>query len=373
MGWLLASSLIVLAVATAGVAGALRMRNMQYWLPSYWSTRRRRARPWLDGTTVYVCLADHFEPYGGGVSRQQGEDRVSRWVTTYPLIAKRHSDSVGRSPQHTFFYPLEDYDPAALDQLAGIARRGFGDVEVHYHHDNDTANGLARELSRFALTLHERHGVLRIEPGSTEPVYAFIHGNWALDNSRPDGRWCGVDNELDVLVATGCRVDFTMPSAPSDTQTRKINSIYFARGKHGQRKSHDWGRDVVVGEWAKPGELLLVQGPLGLNWRSRKLGLIPRIENGEVSADAPATVDRVRLWARLGPRVQGAEQHVFIKLHTHGATDESSSALLEGGLDRLWSALEKEFRDRPGSRLRYVTAWEMYTSIRDVAQGCVPK
>ena len=372
MVWMVASVLVVLGLAAVGAIGILRMRNMQYWLASYWSSRRRRARPFQDETTVFVCLADHFEPFGGGVSRQKGEERVRRWLTTYPRIAERHSDSIGRRPQHTFFYPLEDYDSATLDQLAGMARDGFGDIEVHYHHDNDTADALATVLSRFARTLHERHGRLRTESDSGVPVYAFIHGNWALDNSRPDGRWCGVDNELDVLVATGCRVDFTMPSAPSDTQTRKINSIYFARGQPGQRKSHDQGRDVAVGEWARPGELLLVQGPLGLNWRARKLGLIPRIENAEVSADAPATLERVRLWARLAPRVQGADQYVFIKLHTHGATDETSAALLEGGLETLWSALEREFRDRSGFRLRYVTAWEMYSSIRDVAQGRVP-
>jgi len=44
-----------------------------------------------------------------------------------------------------------------------------------------------------------------------------------------------------------------------------------------------------VGQWGAPDELLLVQGPLGLNWRRRKLGLVPKIENAEISADAPPT------------------------------------------------------------------------------------
>ena len=52
--------------------------------------------------------------------------------------------------------------------------------------------------------LHERHGLLRAGPETGKIIYSFIHGNWALDNSRPDGRWCGVDNEIDILVETGC-------------------------------------------------------------------------------------------------------------------------------------------------------------------------
>jgi hypothetical protein len=199
--------------------------------------------------------------------------------------------------------------------------------------------------------------------------YCFVHGNWALDNSRPDGRWCGVDNELQVLVDTGCVADFTLPSAPSDTQTRTINSIYFARGRDGCRKSHDTGRQLVSGDWARPGELLIVQGPLGLNWASRKFGIVPRIENAEISADARPDARRVSLWSRFAPRIPGAERHVFIKLHTHGAEDPTMASLLGGDLDRMWTELERQYRDAPGVSLRYVTAWEMYGIIRDLAAG----
>ena len=217
----------------------------------------------------------------------------------------------------------------APTRVADLTRRGFGDVDVHYHHDNDTAEGLRAALLGFTKTLRERHGLLREPDESGLVPYTFVHGNWALDNSRPDGRWCGVDNELSVLVETGCKADFTLPSAPSDTQTSKINSIYFARGCAGKRKQHDTGRDLEVGQWGAPDELLLVQGPLGLNWRRRKLGLVPKIENAEISADAPPTAERVPLWFDLAPRIRGAERHVFIKLHTHGAEDPTLEALLK--------------------------------------------
>jgi hypothetical protein len=364
------------ALAVAGAAGwggwrIVRSRNMEYWLGSHLAQLRKgRARAQGSGPRhVYFCFADHYEPYGGTTDRERAHQRVAKWMQQYPEVARRHRDSDGRCPQHSFFYPEEEYDAALLDQLAQLRAEGFGDVEVHLHHDNDTADHLRSTLLRFVDVLHERHGLLRRDPETGQLQWVFIHGNWALDNSRPDGRWCGVDNELDVLVETGCVADMTMPSAPSDTQTRKINSIYFARGQAGCRKSHDQGRDVAVGHWGQPGELLMVQGPLTLNWREGKLGLVPRIESAELSYDAPPTPHRVALWGRCGISVTGAPDHVFIKVHTHGATERSMQMLFDqGGFDRLWTELERQYRDHPGCRLHYVTAWEMVQKIREVAQ-----
>lgn len=358
--------LAALAVIGLELTSLIRARNMQYWLPAYLNQLLSRSRAVECGTTVYVCFADHFEPFGGGSDTDRAREKVTLWAEKYPAIASRHLDSFGGHPKHSFFYPIEEYDPWILDRLADLEHCGFASVEVHYHHDDDTAEKLAIALADFGRTLRQRHGLLRAD-GDTDPAYCFIHGNWALDNSRPDGRWCGVDNELSVLVATGCRADLTMPSAPSDTQTRKINSIYAARGIDGQRKSHDTGRDIRVGEWLESGELLLVQGPLTINWRRRKIGILPKIENGEISHDAPPSPDRVRLWLKVAPRIIGAEQHVFVKLHTHGAQDDTMSMLLDGGFESLWRCLETEIRDRPGLALRYVSAWEMFEKIRDLA------
>ncbi|MFZ2649946.1 MAG: hypothetical protein WA210_07540 [Burkholderiaceae bacterium] len=366
------STLLVVPFTLLLLAGAVvklvRMRNMQYWIGSHLRAAPRLGtkRPAL--RHVYFCFADHYEPYGGTQDSERARRRVQQWVDQYPAIAAQHRDSSGRPPQHSYFYPAEEYDPALLDHLAGLSRAGFGDVEVHLHHDNDSADNLRRTLIEFTRTLHERHGLLRRDPRSGRLQYVFIHGNWALDNSRPDGRWCGVDNELDVLVETGCDADMTMPSAPSDTQTRKINSLYFARGHAGCRKSHDRGRDVSVGDWGRPGELLMIQGPLTLNWREGKFGLLPRIESAELSYDAPPTAHRVALWGRCGIAVRGAEEHVFIKVHTHGATEGSMKMLFEqGGFHRLWSELERQYRDRPGCQLHYVTAWQMVQKIHELA------
>ncbi len=363
--------IVIAALAAVGVAAfwfILRTRNMHLWIGSYIrhfnSTAPAQSEAGID---VYFCFADHYEPYGYGANRDTAHARVRRWTEHYPALASKHRDSDGKHPVHSFFYPAEEYDPDVLDQLKPICAAGLGDVELHLHHDNDTAENLERTLNEFKTTLFERHGYLRRDPLDNQIAYCFIHGNWALDNSRPDGRWCGVTNELDVLVRTGCKCDMTMPSAPSDTQTSKINSIYFARGQPGKCKSHDTGKDATRGKWGSLGELLLIQGPLCLNWMSRKLGIMPRIEASEISHDTPPTPQRVALWERCAIGVHGAPEHIFIKVHTHGAVDETMDMLFSGGFDDLWNALEARFRDRSGYRLHYVSAWDMYLKVREVA------
>ncbi len=365
----------LVAIPAAGALIAfwllLRSRNMHLWFFSY-LRHRHGGRRAPDGVRhVYVCVADHYEPYFGGASREQAHALVERWVAGYREIAARHRDSDGRPPQHSYFYPVEEYDEWVLDRLGEICAEGLGDVDIHLHHDDDTAENLACTLDEFKRLLHRRHGLLRRDARG-EIVYGFIHGNWALDNSRPDGKWCGVDNELDVLVDTGCVYDMTMPSAPSDTQTSIINSIYFAR-EDGAAKSHDRGRPARVGEWGDERDLLMIQGPLTLNWRNRKLGILPRIENGELSADTPPSAARIELWERCGICVLGAEDHVFIKLYTHGLQEKNLAMFFErGGFDTLFGSLESRFRDDARYCLHYLTAWEMYEAVVALCDGREP-
>ena len=194
-------------------------------------------------------------------------------------------------------------------------------------------------------------------------VYGFIHGNWALDNSRPDGRWCGVNNELDVLRETGCYADFTLPSAPSPTQTRKINSIYYAVDDPSRPKSHDTGIDVGTGP-APPGSLMLIQGPLVLDWRRRKWGLIPRVENACLQANQPPTIERLDLWLKARVQVPSRPDWFFVKLHTHGAPEANQQVLLGEPMVQFHRALAQHAAEDPNFHFHYVTAREMYNLAR---------
>ena len=67
-------------------------------------------------------------------------------------------------------------------------------------------------LTEFRDQLAFRHRCLSVEDGSTDPRYAFVHGNFALANSA-GGLFCGVDSEMQILAETGCYADLTMPAA----------------------------------------------------------------------------------------------------------------------------------------------------------------
>jgi hypothetical protein len=335
------------------------LKNVHIWLPSY--VARKLPREFVSPTHVFFCFVDHFEPLWNKASRYQGLERVEHWFENYPRMAEKFRDADGRPPQHTFFYPAEEYVSEYLDLLARLCGQGFGEVEIHLHHDSDTAENLKSQIEDFKGKLR-KHGFL------SEGRYGFIHGNWSLDNSRRDGRWCGVNNELQVLRDTGCYGDFTLPSAPSECQTRKINSIYYATDDPVRPKSHDTGVDVRVG--GKPsGDLLIVQGPLALNWSRRKFELLPRIENADVSHTSPATPDRIDNWVRQRIGVEGKPDWVFVKVHTHGCQELNFDAVLGESAMAMHEYLQRKYNDGKHFILHYVTAREVFNLIKAAEAG----
>jgi hypothetical protein len=312
------------------------------------------------------CFVDHYEPFTGGVAEERAASRVDRWLRDYPALGC-YRDADDRPPVHSFFYPEEEYRPELLDKLASLCHAGFGEMEIHLHHDSDTADNFRTKLVRFADLLRNRHGFLSHREG--RPVFAFIHGNWALDNSRKDGRLCGINNELIVLREAGCYADFTLPSAPSDTQTRMVNSIYYATDDPQRPKSHNTGIPVQVGGHAT-GDLLIFQGPLGLHWRHRKLGIWPRIENGDIAPCDIPVEERIDLWIRQHIHVPGRPEWLFIKVHSHGAIEENADFMFSGGeLERLFSYLGRRYNDGTRYMLHYVSAREAYNIAKAAEAG----
>ena len=86
-----------------------------------------------------------------------------------------------------------------------------------------------------------------------------------------------------------------------------VNAIYLARDRGDRPRAHDDGlrlRVLRAGEGSmprsqipEPGDaksLVLIQGPLALDWRRRKAGVLPRLENGELTAVHPPDRARAR-------------------------------------------------------------------------------
>ena len=339
-------------------------RNANLWLPGYC---RARWRDWTNPRPahcrVWLLLADHFEPQFQQPPLEVANERVGQWFRHWTQIASRHRDSAGRPPKYTFFYPQEEYRPELLDPLARLTSDGIADVEVHIHHDGEGERDFMDRMSGFIEVLSARHGLLRRQGGKT--IFAFIHGNWALDNSRPDGRWCGLNNEITLLRQLGCYADYTMPSGTSPTQSRIVNTIMWVTDDPVRPKSFDSGEAVRAGHPGS-GDLLMIPGPLGLRWRER---LVPRMESAELAHQDLATPHRANRWLDLAPRI-GPD--IFVKLHAHGCNDLNLRALLgPNGLDQLFTLTADACRHR-GYQWYSVSAWEMRQAVDAAARGQNP-
>lgn len=334
-------------------------RHAELWFPGYFRDRTRRLIERPKVRRLWVAITDHYEPLCQKASMEVAIRRVARWQQLWPRIADAAPrDAQGKRPQYSFFYPQEEYKPELLEPLAEMTRQGIGDVEVHIHHRNETPEGFIRKMSDFCRCLRNDHGLLHDHRGRM--VFGFIHGNWALDNSRPDGLDCGLTGEIELLRDLGCYADFTMPSIPSPTQGRIVNQVYWCTGTPGRPKAFDRGIEASVGGGAR-GDLLMITGPVGLRFRK---GRAPRVEMGEIAHNDPPTLERVRVWLDHAPIVGDG---MFLKLHTHGAREDNADVLLgtetrASGLAEMFRWLDEE-TGRRGIELHWASAYDMFCAV----------
>jgi hypothetical protein len=345
---------------------------MHLWLVSH-ARHQRSQKPRVpdEAVDVFIAVCDHFEPESGGADKSTALTRVERWCADYPDLCSGLSDHDGRPPQHTVFFPQHQYEPEYLDLLADLCAKGYGDVEVLLPHHDGSPDALRDKLDEFRHTLFDRHGLLRRDPTTGEVVYGLIYRNGALCDSRPDSRWCGVNDEIELLKKTACYADFTMPTAPGDTQTRIINSIHYATQESERTKSDHVGHPRAAGIIPPQDGLLTVQGPLVLDWSRRRFGVMPRIENGELHAGRPASMQRFDLWMQANVHVAGRPDWVFVKLHTRGAKPGNSDMLLGPETKRFHEQLARRAERNPNFRYHYVTAWEMTQLIHTAENGLI--
>jgi hypothetical protein len=366
----------VVGLEIGSLLAQARGKNLHLWGPGYlrWAARTAAARagaavraPFAGPRHLLFAFCDHFEPLWRTDDRARGAARVAAWHQRYPALAARFRDADGRPPRHSFFFPGEDYAPDYLEALADLARQGLGEVELHMHHEGETAAELGGMIETY-LQLFDDHGHLTRDPDG-RLRYAFIHGKWALANARRDGRWCGVDSELPLLFATGCYADFTFPSAPDESQPAIVNQIYWPEGDLAQRRAYERGTPASVGE-VRRDRLLMIEGPLALAFEPGRGRLPrPRIDSAAVTAKDPATPARLRTWVRQQIHVAGRADWVFVKVHAHGAPEAQAESLLGEGGQMLHEELTTHYNDGRRWRLHYVTAREMFNIAIAAMEG----
>lgn len=349
----------------ACAAMAIVSKKMQYWLPSYVRDTifLRKNRFDTKPTDIIFCIADHFEPGEGAVDSVIAKNRVNRWLAEYPKSVDGHSDADGFPPRHTWFFCAHDDKDGCLEDMISICEKGYGEIELHLHHDHippfpDTAGSLENKINGL-LDRWGRLGIFGLDKKEGRKKFGFIHGDWALDNSR-SGKHCGINNELRILSRCGCYADFTFPCL-NEAQPNKINAIYYAEDDPDLPKSYNTGIDVRRGS-ASRGDLMIIQGPIGLRFK-RNFPFLG-IESANISdTDAPS-MRRVDLWIRTGIRVKGKGDWVFVKVHSHGARETNAGMLLGEEMEEMYAYLEKKYNDGRNYRLHYVSAREMFNIIK---------
>src|SRR5439155_13649597 len=136
-----------------------------------------------------------------------------------------------------------------------------------------------------------------------------------------------------------------------------------------QPKSHDLGTPAKTAATPPADSLLMIQGPLALDWRWRKWGLIPRIENGDLTQRRPPTIERLRNWIAAGVGVAGRDDWRFVKLHTHGVHEPNTAMLLGEPMRVFHAALAQLAAENDWFHYYYVTAREMAALVHSLERN----
>jgi len=341
------------------------------WLVRYpWNrTRSFLERAVFEEKHLIFVIANHFEPGWATNGILDHKTQMSR-LRAYRRLAEetgRHIvDSDGTKFRHTNFYPAEQYHPEILDVLAEIQAEGLGEIEVHLHHGverPDTAKSLERQLVEFRDIVAEQHkGLSRMKASST-PMYAFVHGNLALANSC-GGRFCGVDNEMQILRDTGCYADMTLPSAPDESQVAVINQIYECGHPLDKAVPHRGGSRLAVG-CKEPQLPVIFAGPLGFDW-SRA---IPRLDDGALTANQGLNSSRLSRWGSANITVEGRSDWVFIKLYCHGFFDRDQSACIGADAQRFFGNVVESGARTGRHKTHFASAREAFNMVAAAIDG----
>ncbi len=313
---------------------------------------------------LIFCLVDHYEPGTGGVPPEIEKTRVNELLEKYPVLANKHKDYYGNKPKRTWFFPPHYHRLGNLRKLVSLCEDGYGEIELHLHHGKiqpDTAKNLQATILQ-CIEEYSKFGIFGEESGKKR--YAFIHGDWALNNSR-NGKFCGVNDEISILNKTGCFADFTFPSL-DEANPRKINTIFYAKDDIHKPRSYDENGQSVRKN--SPGDtgLMIIQGPLFPFFKNRNLFSL-RITGDVIDGELPGPEKKVRGWVNTGIHIKGKSNWIIIKAHTHGAVD--ASTVLGEEMDEIFLQFETKYNDGKKFVLHYVTARELYNIIRAVVDG----
>ena len=366
--------IVLVFVLASFVFYAIFKKKMQYWI--MFDVKRGVIRFFQrkpkDAVHIMFCLVDHFEPGNGDATPEKQKSKVDAWIKRYPKMASKHKDSDGICPKHTFFFPPHYDTHDHLEKIAKLCSKGYGEVEMHLHHDRhgpwpDDEISLENKILE-CIERYSRYGIFCLPEG--RKAYAFIHGDWALANSLKGERHCGVNDEISILLKTGCYADFTFPVS-MESQPKSANTIFYAKSSASHPKSYN-EKPVPVNPNANPiGKLMLIQGIIGLRWKSRVHKFLPSIEQSNIDIIDYPFPSRIDYWVKKAIGIENKKNWIFVKIHTHGAGPDVDKIerFIDKTCDDMFSYLESKYNCKNRFFLHYVSAREMYNIVKAAESG----
>ena len=335
---------------------------------------------------LIFTFVDHFEP------TKTDNSEVQPWISDYMAMARKHTDADGKHPIHSYFLLAcprcltgareKHMIPDQLRMLNTVTYGGFGEVDYHLHHgEMDERNRTEEEaeadlhyLNDLTEDIFTRHGAWVTTDPSPRNAIAFIHGMWALDNSRlndwttpddPYRQFCGVNQELRTLKEDGIYADFTFPAwGPMEPDVAN-DKLFYATDDE-QPSSYKNPENVEIVEVGKQsnGDLMIVQGPK----TNTNIGYLEEVY------DNPPTLDRMDEWVSHNVHVEGKDDWVFVKVYTHGIMAELSNPktwdyFFGPTMDTFYNEIEEKYNDGENWKLHYTSAREMYNIIKAAEAG----
>ena len=347
------------------------------WLLRY--PFERAAHMWNSGGPhqlrhLIIVVANHYEPSwtstGETLDANTQLERIEVWAEKALALCDAVKGSDGVPLRHTYFYPGEQYDYRLLRMMAEMQAQGLGEIEVHLHHGvdkPDTPENLRASLIQFRDILAAEHKCLSRLPGSAEPMYGFVHGNWALANSA-SGRFCGVDSEMQILAETGCYADFTLPSIYSRAQVPRINAIYECGLPFAESSPHRKGPGLRIGK--VPALPIILTGPTILDWAAaRRWPPLPRIDDGVLDCKYGLSLSRSRRWINAGISVKGRPDWLFVKLYGHAFFPGDHDVLIGEAARGFFGGLSEYGEESGEFKVHFATAREAFNIAMAAVNG----
>jgi len=330
---------------------------------------------------IMFAFVDHFEPR---YPYANPSPDVLAWVNDYMAMAGNHVDADGRHPNHGYFMLTapgsNQVARMALPWLNKVCYAGFGEVELHMHHGigdegqrtEQAATDEFIDAMNAALDVFAKYGACTTAEPIPSRRFAFIHGLWALDNSRllgdpPRHQYCGVNQELSILRQLGCYADFTFP-AWGPMEPTLANSIFYAADDPGPASYKNAGNVRLVEAGQPPfGDLMIIEGP-SAGGNISNIGVLRGSYN-----DLP-TLQRMDTWVSKNIRVVGQDDWVFVKVYTHGCAEDLTyypawDAFFGPTADLFYTQVEAKYNDGVNWKLHYVSAREMYNIAKAAEAG----